>query len=157
MPNIVRRTAHDESAVHPIPAAVAVVPREGHVLLVRRANPPYAGRWGFPGGKIEAGETIEAAAMRELAEETSVNAQACKILTAFDVFDHDDRGRLTRHFVLIAVLCKWISGEPIAADDALQAQWFRLEDLDEADPSLNLNVVAIARDADNIVRRGGRS
>ncbi|MFX6119029.1 NUDIX domain-containing protein, partial [Acinetobacter baumannii] len=56
----------------PIPATIAVVLRDDRVLLVRRANPPDAGRWGFPGGKIERGETIAEAAIRELMEETAV-------------------------------------------------------------------------------------
>ena len=140
--------------VRPVPAVVAVVLREDEVLLVRRANPPYVGYWGFPGGKIEAGETIEAAAVRELAEETAVRAEAGRVLTAFDVLDHDGNGRLVRHFVLIAVLCRWISGEPVAADDALEARWFRPLDLDEALPCLNLNVVDIIRDAKDAIRRG---
>ncbi|MEN7538812.1 NUDIX domain-containing protein, partial [Aurantiacibacter flavus] len=59
-----------EGPQRPIAATIAVVLREGQVLLVRRANPPDAGRWGFPGGKIETGETIEQAAIRELYEET---------------------------------------------------------------------------------------
>ncbi|MEB2398801.1 MAG: NUDIX hydrolase [Alcaligenaceae bacterium] len=147
MPNAVHLPAHGAPVVRPVPAAVAVVIREGRVLLVRRANPPNAGRWGFPGGKIEPGETIEAAAVRELAEETSVRADADRVLTAFDVLHHDEGGRLVRHFVLVAVLCKWIAGEPVAADDALDAQWFRLEDLDDSDPRLNVDVVRIVRDA----------
>ncbi|WP_244627084.1 NUDIX domain-containing protein [Microvirga tunisiensis] len=48
----------------PIPAVIAVVIRNGWTLLVRRANPPDAGLWGFPGGKIEFGETVKDAADR---------------------------------------------------------------------------------------------
>lgn len=47
--------------MHPVVATIAVLFRNDEVLLVRRANPPDAGRWGFPGGKMELGETIEAA------------------------------------------------------------------------------------------------
>ncbi|NTZ92386.1 NUDIX domain-containing protein [Agrobacterium tumefaciens] len=48
----------------PIPAALAVVTRERSVLLVRRANPPDAGLWGYPGGKIGSAELLAAAAVR---------------------------------------------------------------------------------------------
>nr|WP_205520603.1 NUDIX domain-containing protein [Propylenella binzhouense] len=63
-------TTEHVSATHPVAATIAAVFHEERILLVRRANPPDAGRWGFPGGKIEAGEPIETAAVRELFEET---------------------------------------------------------------------------------------
>lgn len=138
---------------YPIPAAVAVVIRNDSVLLASRANPPHAGRWGFPGGKIEIGETIEAAAVRELMEETAVTARACRVLTAIDVHIRDAQGRLLRHFVLVAVLCEWLSGEPVAADDARDAAWFRLEGLEQAGLDLNPHVARIALEASEAMRR----
>ena len=56
--------------VTPVAAAIGVVLRDDQVLLVRRANQPDAGKWGFPGGKIEPGEPVQAAAAREVVEET---------------------------------------------------------------------------------------
>ena len=136
----------------PIVATIAVVLREGRVLLVRRANPPDAGRWGFPGGKIETGETIEQAAIRELYEETEIRGEALQTFTAVDVFDHDEHGALRRHFVLVAVLCRWCSGEPMAGDDALEAEWFDLEELGSATLALSLDVDKVAREAGAILR-----
>src|SRR5690606_3067416 len=121
-----------EPGVRPVMATIAVVYHEGRILLVRRANPPDAGFWGFPGGKIEVGERIEDAAVRELFEETGVRGEARCVFTAVDAFDRDALGRLRQHFVLIAVLCEWKSGTPIAGDDALEARLFRLDDLEEA-------------------------
>lgn len=135
----------------PIPATIAVVLRDDQVLLVRRANPPDAGRWGFPGGKIERGETIAAAAVRELLEETAVRAEAQDVLTAVDAFDHDDSGALRRHFILIAVACRWISGEPVAGDDALEAGWFTVADLDTTELAMSFGVADVARQA--VLRR----
>ena len=91
----------------PIPATIAAVVRDGHVLLVRRANPPDENCWAFPGGKIDAGEAIEAATVRELLEETGVVAEPLHVFDAVDVFDRDETGALRRHFILIAVLCRW--------------------------------------------------
>jgi mutator protein MutT len=144
------RSLHVAPASRPIAATIAVVFDEGRILLVRRANPPDAGRWGFPGGKIEAGETIQDAAVRELLEETGVQATPLRVFTAVDAFDHDEQGRLPQHFVLIAVLCKWTSGEPIAGDDALEARWFYLHELDEAGLALSLDVAEVARQADSL-------
>ena len=135
----------------PIAATIAAVIRNDQVLLVRRANPPDAGRWGFPGGKIEAGETIPDAALRELLEETGVAAEALRIFTAVDAFDRDAVGGLRRHFTLIAVLCRWISGEPIAGDDALEARWVRLGELDRSDLALSLDVAEVARQAADLM------
>lgn len=100
----------DSSLICPTPAVIGVVVREGSVLLVRRNNPPDAGKWGFPGGKIEPGETLRAAAAREVKEETGVLVNPNQVLTALDVLDRDEQGSLRFHYVLIAVLCDWISG-----------------------------------------------
>ena len=59
----------------PIVGVLAIVMREDRVLVVRRANPPMPGRWGFPGGVLELGETVAQGAMRELEEETGVIAK----------------------------------------------------------------------------------
>ena len=126
----------------PIAAALAVVVRGERLLLVRRSNRPDAGKWGFPGGKIEPGETIAAAALRELAEETGVAAEAGDILTALDVIRRGEDGIL-HHYVLIAVFCRWRSGDGIAADDAQEAAWFDLAAIRGLDKSPDVERVAM--------------
>ncbi|MCQ9157218.1 NUDIX hydrolase [Acidomonas methanolica] len=153
MPAENMRPPSAEPACRPVAATIAAVFHEGRILLVRRANPPDAGRWGFPGGKIEPGETIENAAVRELLEETGVHAEALRVFTAVDAFDYDEHGRLRQHFILIAVLCRWASGQPIAGDDALEARWFPRHELDEAGLALSLDVVNIAREAETLFMR----
>jgi 8-oxo-dGTP diphosphatase len=136
----------------PIPAVIAVVVRDGRTLLVRRANPPDAGLWGFPGGRIEHGETVRAAALRELLEETSVLGEAQDIITALDVLDRSNDGTLRHHFILIAVLCRWLSGVPTAGDDALEARWFRIADLTAGRSDMSADVDLIARRAERLAR-----
>ncbi|MEZ5882333.1 MAG: NUDIX domain-containing protein [Paracoccaceae bacterium] len=87
--------------VRPVVAVLAVVIRGGRVLLVQRANPPDAGLWGFPGGKVEFGETLEQAAERELLEETGVTATAGGAFAALDAYDRAGDGTLRQHFVLV--------------------------------------------------------
>ncbi|MAA96761.1 MAG: ADP-ribose pyrophosphatase [Stappia sp.] len=137
----------------PVVAVLAVCPRADEVLLVRRANPPDAGRWGFPGGKIENGEPLLAAAERELHEETGIEARAREVFTAVDAFDIDEAGTLRRHFVLVAVLCEEASGVPLAGDDALEAAWFPLARLEEAGLALSLDVAKVARMAADLARQ----
>jgi 8-oxo-dGTP diphosphatase len=131
----------------PIPAVIAVVVRNDETLLVRRANPPDAGLWGFPGGKIEYGETVRDAATRELIEETSVQAEAQDVVTTLDILVRDAAGTIQQHYILIAVQCRWISGEPVAGDDALEARWFPVAELDPETLGMSAEVDVIARQA----------
>ncbi|SIT32815.1 NUDIX hydrolase [Achromobacter sp. MFA1 R4] len=139
-------------ASRPIAATIAAVVRDGHVLLVRRANPPDQDRWAFPGGKIDAGETLQAAAARELREETGVTAEPLHVFDAVDVFDRDEAGALRRHFILIAVLCRWQSGEPVAGDDARDARWVPLADLDAHALATSFGVAELAHKAADLMR-----
>ena len=107
----------------PIVGVLAVVVRGDRVLVVRRANPPMPGRWGFPGGVLELGETVAQGAMRELAEETGVEAEAGGPLTVIDTIDRDEEGRVRYHYTLVAMIGHWQSGEGVAGDDADEVAW----------------------------------
>jgi len=107
----------------PTLGVLAVVLREGEALLVRRANPPDQYLWGFPGGKVEPGETVAEAALRELAEETGLTAVAGPQLGTRDIIHRDDAGALLWHFFLVAVLCERATGTAAAADDAAELRW----------------------------------
>ena len=83
-------------------------------LIVQRAQQPNAGRWGFPGGVLELGETVGEGAMRELLEETGIVAEPAGVLNVHDAISRDDEGRVQFHYVLIAVRGIWRSGEGVA-------------------------------------------
>ncbi|WP_369326699.1 NUDIX hydrolase [Alcaligenes nematophilus] len=140
---------HSPSPIGPVAATLAAVIHQDRILLIRRANRPDAGRWAFPGGKIRAGETIMAAAHRELTEETGVQGQAMQLFDALDVFDREPSARPVAysHFILIAVLFRWQQGEPQAGDDALDARWFSNAELDSLDVAHSFDVVRVARRA----------
>ena len=107
----------------PIVGVLAIVMRGDRVLVVRRANPPMLGRWGFPGGVLELGETVAQGAMRELEEETGVKAEAAGPLTVIDTIDRDREDRVRYHYTLVAVIGHWQSGEGKAGDDADEVAW----------------------------------
>ena len=113
----------------PIVAVLAVVLRGERALIVERANAPNKGRWGFPGGVLELGETVAEGAMRELLEETGVTAQASGVLTVLDAIDRDAEGRVRYHYALIAVRGTWQAGEGIAGDDAGAVAWLSREEI----------------------------
>ena len=120
-----------QSSAYPVASVLSVVVHDANVLLVRRINPPDAGKWGYPGGWIDPGETMAQAAVRELFEETAIRADARCVFNALDAFDYDEEGALRRQFVMVAVLCTWVSGTPIAGDDATEAAWFPIATLSQ--------------------------
>jgi len=97
--------------------------RDEDVLLVRRTRPPLDGQWSLPGGRIEFGETAQAAALRELREETCVEADCIALAGVFDFIGDG------HHIVLIDYVMRWRAGEPQAGDDAGDARFFAPEEL----------------------------
>ncbi len=114
----------------PIPAVGVVCLRGDEVLLIRRGTPPRLGEWSLPGGRVETGETVREAALRELREETGVEAELGALIDVVDGFFEDGAGR-PLHYVLIDFAARWISGEPVAGDDAAEAAFHPLERIDD--------------------------
>ena len=106
-----------DSSMTPVPAVGVVCLKGDEVLLIRRGTPPRMGEWSLPGGRIEPGERAVDAALRELVEETGVEA---RILGLIDVVDgiFPEAGR---HYVLIDYVAEWTCGEAVAGDDAADA------------------------------------
>ena len=134
----------------PIVGVLAVVLRGEKALVVRRSTPPLRGRWGFPGGVLELGETVAEGAMRELFEETGVVAESAGVLTVIDTIDRAEAGRVRYHYALVAVRGLWQSGDGVAADDAEEIAWLSsaeiaYQDLPVAPALLPLIELALAR------------
>ena len=107
----------------PVPCVGVVCLREDEVLLIRRGTPPRQGEWSLPGGRIEPGERAVDAALRELREETGVEAEITGLLDVVDgIFPEAGR-----HYVLIDYAARWRSGEPVAGDDAVEARFVTLD------------------------------
>lgn len=93
------------------------------LLMIRRGGTPYKGHWALPGGFVEANETLERAAARELQEETGIIQTSLVQLGAFGDPGRDPRG----HTVSVAFYAFIASpARPVAADDAADAQWVTL-------------------------------
>ena len=98
-----------------------------HVLLVRRRYEPYESYWALPGGGIEADETLEEAAERELREETGVTDTFMEQLATFSAVDRDPRGRVISCCYLALVEAARVQLRP--GSDAREAVWRPLEPL----------------------------
>jgi 8-oxo-dGTP diphosphatase len=134
-----------EYPTHPLPGVLALVERDGSLLMVRRAKEPDRGKWGFPGGLVEVGETLAQAALRELAEETGLAAEAKGVVDVFEVISPDGQGRIRYHYVLNVVRCMAPEGEPVAADDAEATGWFTLAEIEGGELPVSVNAPRLAR------------
>jgi len=114
--------------------------RTPRILLVQRANPPFAGRWALPGGFVEEGERVIDAAPRELREETGLRVGTMELLGVYDTPGRDPRG-WTVSVVYLARLHR--AGRVAGGDDAREARWFPLEGL----PELAFDHAGIVADA----------
>ncbi len=124
----------------PIPGVAALTLRGREVLLVERGKAPARGLWGLPGGAVEVGETLEEGVAREVLEETSVVIKPVELLTIFNSINRDDEGKVRTHFILFEYFCEYVSGDVVAGDDAPDARWVSIDDLD------SINIMKFTRD-----------
>jgi ADP-ribose pyrophosphatase len=103
--------------------AVIVDAPGGRVVLVRRGSPPLQGEWSLPGGVVELGETLRAAAEREALEETGLIVKAGEVLAVLDRIIPGREGVPQYHYVLIDFLCMMEGGELRAGGDAADVAW----------------------------------
>lgn len=114
--------------------------------MIQRAKPPV-GVWSLPGGHVEPGEETLAAAHRELAEETGIEADLTELVGLYDVIQRGAAGEILRHYAVACFAGVWRAGVPQAASDALSACWM--------DPD-SLAGLALAPNVGNAVARARR-
>ena len=109
-------------------AGVACLNPAGEVLLIRRRDD---GLWDVPGGRVEVGEATEAAARRELLEETGLEAGPLELLSVFSGPEtlHTYPDGNTVAWVTVLYLCRSYSGRCMAGDDAAEVGWFGLKEI----------------------------
>jgi 8-oxo-dGTP pyrophosphatase MutT (NUDIX family) len=107
-------------SVTPTLAASAACFRDGKVLIAKRIRPPL---WSLPGGRIEPGETPEAAAKRELMEETGVEAEIVALAGEREVILKDEGGGVAARFKIFAYAARWRAGEAKPGPEASEVAW----------------------------------
>ncbi|MFA6139923.1 MAG: NUDIX hydrolase [Hyphomicrobium sp.] len=123
-------TETDASGPWPRAAASAVLFRGEAVLLVERDRGPSEGLWSLPGGSIEAGETAEDAARREVQEETGLIAHISGLAGVYDIIDRDEADTVVLHYVIATYFGRADDGEPRARSDVRAARFFALDGLE---------------------------
>ncbi|WP_339113183.1 NUDIX hydrolase [Thioclava sp. GXIMD2076] len=126
---------------------LAVCLTQTHALLVRRRNPPDAGLWGFPGGKVDWGETVAQAATRELREETGVVARAGSQIDAGDFITRDAAGAVAWHYYLVAIACRADDPQPVAGDDAMEARMVPFAEIEAGALAMSAGVTTLLQKA----------
>ena len=111
-----------EKYLNPFPTVDIIIEVENGIVLIKRKNPPFG--WALPGGFVDYGESLEAAAVREACEETSLQVELISQFGAYSDPDRDPR----KHTITVVYIAK-AEGEPRAADDAAEAGVFGLHNL----------------------------
>ncbi|HEV2176227.1 MAG TPA: NUDIX hydrolase [Terriglobia bacterium] len=159
----------------PLVGVGGVVIDRGRVLLIRRGAEPLKGRWSLPGGMIELGEELAAAARRELKEETGLDVEPREMIEVFDriVFEGESEPasgprlpgallerqrhpknapRVRYHYVIVDYVCRRKGGRLQPGSDVLDARWVRRDEL--ADYNLTEKTTAVILRAFGLVKKG---
>ncbi len=120
--------SHPPSPDEPLRGVSIALSHDGKLLLVRRGRGGYRGLWSLPGGHVQSGESLPAAAARELREETGIVASIGRRIDTVEIAPSPENG-IGDRYLLAVFEAEFVSGSVRAGDDAAEAGWFRAEDL----------------------------
>lgn len=120
----------DARALWPILGVGGLVFSRQRILLVRRGKHPAKDLWSIPGGKVRRGESLSVALQREMREETGLHVRVGEFVAVYERLPRRDGAPVDRHFVVLDYLCEPVGGSLRAGDDASDANWFAVAELD---------------------------
>ncbi|MEM2092753.1 MAG: NUDIX hydrolase [Candidatus Bathyarchaeia archaeon] len=115
----------------PVVGVGAIIVCDGRLLVGKRRSEPGKGKYSVPGGLVELGESPEQAVIREIREETGLEAESPELVDVVNKIVKDENGAIKFHFVIIDYFVKVKGGKLRAADDAEDLKWVPLEELEQ--------------------------
>jgi 8-oxo-dGTP diphosphatase len=110
---------------NPIPTVDIILQKGSYILLVKRMNEPFKDHFALPGGFVNEGESVEAAAKREVLEETSLEIEPIDILGVYSNPERDPRG----HILTIVFVGTILDGVARPGDDSVEIEWLHLDEI----------------------------
>jgi 8-oxo-dGTP diphosphatase len=107
----------------PVCAVGAIVIDKGAILLVKRDREPAKGQWSLPGGRVERGESLREAVVREVREETGIDVDVDGLIGIAERIVRDDDGDIEFHYVILDYIATSRSAAVKAGDDVSDARW----------------------------------
>jgi 8-oxo-dGTP diphosphatase len=119
----------------PVVGVGVVIVYCGRLVLVRRGAEPALGKWSFPGGAVELGETVRDAAVREAKEECGLDVELVDgvPMDVYDILKADESERLRYHYILLQFLARPKEGVLKPTSDVTDARWVPLEEVEKYD------------------------
>ncbi|GAC1345544.1 MAG: NUDIX hydrolase [Bradyrhizobium sp.] len=133
--------------LHPQLAVSAAIFRDDKILLVRRARFPARGFYTLPGGRVEFGETLQAAVRREVLEETALEIEIAGLAGWREVLPETGGGG---HYLIMSFAARWVRGEPVLNEELDDFRWLPPETL--GDLRLTDGLAEVIRSARDLLR-----
>ncbi|MFN2615316.1 MAG: NUDIX hydrolase [Actinomycetota bacterium] len=109
----------------------AIVLEKGELLLVKRDREPSRGLWSLPGGRVEWGESMREAIVREVREETNIDIDVEGVAGFVERIVPNDEGEVEYHYIIVDFWARPRSHEPKAGDDVSDARWVNVANINE--------------------------
>ena len=126
---------------HPQLAVSAAIFKDDKILLVRRARFPGKGSYSLPGGRVEFGESLHDALLREVAEETSLKIEIAGLAGWREALPGTTGGG---HYLILPFAARWLSGEPVLNDELDDFKWLAPEEIGDLKVTAGLEEIILS-------------
>jgi ADP-ribose pyrophosphatase YjhB (NUDIX family) len=122
-----------EYPAQPFVGVGAVVICDGKLLLAKRSSDPGKNQWAIPGGLVNLGETVSAAVVREVKEESNLDVEVDSLIDVVDVMEPDEAAKFRFHFVILDFFTRLKGGTLQGGSDVREVRWVPLNEVESYD------------------------